>query len=173
CYGVAAVLYNGLGRYERAVPAARSASEMGPETGTCAWARVELIEAATRSGQPQLAVETLARLVAATSVGDSDWGLGILARSRALLSEGEAAEESYREAIERLSRTRLRPDTARAPLLSGEWLRRENRRLDARSELRAAHDQFTLIGLEAFAERTRTELKATGEHVRARAPEAR
>jgi len=99
--------------------------------------------------------------------------LGILARSRALLSEGESAEGAYREAIERLSRTRLRPDLARAHLLYGEWLRRENRRLDAREQLRIAHDQFATIGMEAFTERARTELQATGEHVRARAPEAR
>ena len=92
-----------------------------------------MIEAATRTGQTRLAGETLERLAEAASVGDSDWGLGILARSRALLSEGEDAEGSYREAIERLSRTQLRPDLARAHLLYGEWLRRENRRLDARS----------------------------------------
>ena len=173
CHWIAAVLYNGLGRYEQALVEAGRASEVGPETGTCAWARVELIEAAARSGQTQVAVETLARLTEAASVGERDWGLGILARSRALLSDGEAAEGSYREAIERLSRTQLRPDLARAHLLYGEWLRRENRRLDAREQLRLAHDQFTTIGMEAFAERARSELQATGEHVRARAPEAR
>jgi len=173
CHWIAAVLYNGLGRYEQALVEAGRASEVGPETGTCAWARVELIEAAARSGQTQVAVETLARLAEAASVGERDWGLGILARSRALLSDGEAAEGSYREAIERLGRTQLRPDLARAHLLYGEWLRRENRRLDAREQLRLAHDQFTTIGMEAFAERARSELQATGEHVRARAPEAR
>jgi DNA-binding CsgD family transcriptional regulator len=173
CHWIAAVLYNGLGRYDQALVEAGRASEVGPETGTCAWARVELIEAATRTGQARLAVETLARLAEAASVGGSDWGLGILARSRALLSVGEEAEGSYREAIERLSRTQLRPDLARAHLLYGEWLRRENRRLDAREQLRIAHDQFTTIGMEAFTERARMELQATGEHVRARAPEAR
>jgi DNA-binding CsgD family transcriptional regulator len=99
--------------------------------------------------------------------------LGVLARSRALLSEGEDAEAWYREAIERLSRTQVRTELARAHLLYGEWLRRENRRLDARSQLRIAHDLFTSIGMEAFAERARVELQATGEHVRAHTVETR
>ena len=99
--------------------------------------------------------------------------MGVVARSRALLSEGEDAEDSYREAIERLTRTQLRPDLARAHLLYGEWLRRENRRLDARSQLRIAHDLFTTIGMEAFADRARTELQATGESVRAHTVETR
>jgi DNA-binding NarL/FixJ family response regulator len=99
--------------------------------------------------------------------------LGIAARARALLSEGESAERLYQEAIERLGRTRLRPDLARARLLYGEWLRRAHRRVDARAQLRAAHDQFTSIGMDAFAERALTELQATGERVRKRAAEAR
>ena len=173
CQWVSGVLYNGLGRYERAGAEARPATEMGPELGTRAWARVELIEAATRSGQTQLAAETLERLGEATSVGGSDWGQGLFARSRALLSEGQDAESSYREAIERFSRTQLRPDLARAHLLYGEWLRRENRRLDAREQLRAAHNHFTSIGMEAFAERARTELRATGENVRRHTVESR
>jgi DNA-binding CsgD family transcriptional regulator len=90
------------------------------------------------------------------------------ARCRALLSEGERAERLHREAIERLARTRRRPELARAHLLYGEWLRRENRRVDARVQLRAAHDQFASIGMEAFAERARGELLATGEKVRKR-----
>jgi len=112
-------------------------------------------------------------LAEAASVGDTDWGLGVLARSRALLSDGDHAESCYREAIERLTRTRLRPELARAHLVYGEWLRRGNRRFDAREQLRLAYDQFATIGMEAFAERARTELQGTGEHVRARAPEAR
>ena len=108
-----------------------------------------------------------------TRASGNDWGLGIEARSRALLSDGEAAERLYREAIERLGRTRLRPELARAHLLYGEWLRRENRRVDARTQLRTAHDMFVAIGMEAFAERTRIELLATGETVRKRTVETR
>jgi DNA-binding CsgD family transcriptional regulator len=110
----------------------------------------------------------LEQLTAATAPSSTDWGRGTQARCRALLSEGESAERLHREAIERLARTRRRPDLARAHLLYGEWLRRENRRVDARVELRAAHDQFASIGMEAFAERARGELLATGEKVRKR-----
>jgi DNA-binding CsgD family transcriptional regulator len=173
CQFVSAVLYNGLGRYEQAVPEAQRASEQARALWISAWAHTELIEAAARTGKMRVAGEALGRLVEATSIGDSDWGLGVLARSRALLSEGEDAEGSYREAIERLSRTRVRPELARAHLLYGEWLRRENRRLDARAQLRIAHDLFTTIGMEAFAERARMELQATGEHVRAHTVETR
>jgi len=170
---LSALLYNGLGRYEQALAEAQGASEHVLESAVSAWARIELIEAASRTGQTRLAAAALERLVEATSACDSDWGLGILARSRALLSEGEDAERSYREAIERLSRTRLRPELARAQLVYGEWLRRENRRLDARGQLRIAYDQFTTIGMQAFAERARTELQATGEHVRRHTVETR
>ena len=173
CQWVSAILYNGLGRYEQALSEAQQASEEAPELFISAWALPELIEAASRTGETRIASEALERLVGATSVGERDWGLGVLARSRALLSDGPDAEGSYREAIERLRHTQLRPELARAHLLYGEWLRRENRRLDAREQLRSAHEQFTTIGMEAFAERTRTELQATGEHVRARADEAR
>ena len=173
CQWISAVLYNGLGRHEQAVVQAQRASAAGPELGTRAWARVELIEACSRTGETRLAAETLAGLDVAASVGERDWGLGLLARSRALLSEGDEAESCYREAIERLSRTQLRPDLARAHLLYGEWLRRVKRRVDARDQLRIAHEQFTTIGMEAFADRARNELQATGEHVRAHAPEAR
>jgi DNA-binding CsgD family transcriptional regulator len=173
CQWVSAALYNGLGRYDEARAEAQRASEYRPELGLCAWARIELIEAASRTGETRLAGETLERLAEATSAGDSDWGLGILARSQALLSKGDDAEGSYREAIVRLTRTQLRPELARAHLLYGEWLRRENRRVDARAQLRAAHKQFTSIGMEAFAERARTELQATGEHVRRHTVETR
>jgi DNA-binding NarL/FixJ family response regulator len=167
----AAVLYNGLGRYKQALAAAQQASEIIPELYVSTWALSELIEAASRTDQMVRAGEAMQRLVAETSVADSDWGLGIQARARALVSEGEEAERSYQEAIERLCRTRLRPDRARAHLLYGEWLRREGRRVDARAQLRAAYEQFTTIGMEAFAERARRELLATGEKVRKRSIE--
>ena len=173
CRWAAAVLFNGLGRYEEALAAARQASDQAPEVFVSAWGLPEVIEAASRTGETRLAVEALERLAEATSAGRTDWGLGILARSRALLADGSAAEESFREAIDRLSRTQLRPELARARLLYGEWLRREGRRTDARAQLRAAHGQFTSIGMEAFAERTRRELLATGETARRRTPEAR
>ena len=173
CQWTSAILYNGLGRYEEALVGAREASEQAPELYVSGWALSELIEAATRTGETRLAREALERLAEATSIGDSDWGLGILARTRALLTAGQDAEGSYREAIVRLSRTQLRPELARAQLVYGEWLRREGRRTDARAQLRAAHDQFTAIGMEAFAERARRELSATGETARKRTPEAR
>ena len=173
CQWVSAILYNALGRYEAALTAARRASDEAPELWVSGWALPELIEAAARTGKTRLAGEALERLAEAASVGDSDWGLGILARSRALLVDGEPAEQCYREAVERLSHTRLRPELARAHLLYGEWLRRENRRLDAREQLRIAHNLFINIGMQAFAERARTELHATGEHVRAHTVQTR
>ena len=168
-----AVLHNGLGRYEQALAEAQSPSEEAPELPLSGWALAELIEAAARTGKTQLAGEALEQLAEATSIGDSDWGLGIYARSRSLLTEGAAAEASYREAIERLGRTRLAPELARAHLVYGEWLRRENRRLDARAQLRIAHGLFGTIGMEGFAERARTELQATGESVRRHTVETR
>jgi len=164
---VAAVLYNGLGRYEKALGEAQAA-EQAPELHVSMWALPELIEAATRTGQRGLAADALGRLAEATSVGQTDWGQGIYARSRALLSDGADADRWYREAVDRLGRTGFRPELARAHLLYGEWLRREDRRADARAQLRAAHDMFTAIGMEAFAERARHELLATGETVRTR-----
>jgi len=128
----------------------------------------ELIEAASRTGRAQLAVEPLRRLAEATGTGQTDWGPGIYARSRALLSDGEDAERCYREAVTRLGRTGYRSELARAHLLYGEWLRREGRRVDARAQLRAAYEMCTGIGMQAFAERARHELLATGETVRKR-----
>jgi tetratricopeptide (TPR) repeat protein len=130
------VLMNGLGRYEEALAAAMEASEHTPEIRLASWALSELIEAATRAENAELARSALTRLGEHTEACDADWALGIHARSRALLSESEAAEPLYREAIDRLSRTSLRPELARAHLLYGEWLRREGRRRDARA---AAH----------------------------------
>jgi DNA-binding CsgD family transcriptional regulator len=173
CQWASGVLYNGLGRYVEALAEAREAARAPAGWFFSAFALPDLIEAATRTGETTLAVEALGRLVEATSVGESDWGLGVLARSRALLSEGEEAEGTYREAIDRLSRTQLRPDLARAHLVYGEWLRRQGRRIDARAQLRAAYDQFTSIGMEAFAERARRELSATGARARRRSPESR
>jgi ATP/maltotriose-dependent transcriptional regulator MalT len=167
------VLMNGLGRYEEALAAAVEASEDTPELSIATWALTELIEAATRIGNAELAKEALTRLGEQTEASDAEWALGIHARSRALLSEGEAAERLYREAIERLGRTRLRPELARSRLLYGEWLRRENRRVDAREQLRKAHEMLIAIGMEAFAERARRELLATGERVRKRTDETR
>jgi DNA-binding CsgD family transcriptional regulator len=167
CQLVSGILYNGLGRYEKALEEARQASEQG-RLYVSVWALPELIEAASRTGQTQVAAGALDRLAAATSISQTDWAQGIHARSRALLSDGEDADASYREAIERLGRTILRPDLARAHLLYGEWLRREGRRADARAQLRTAHDMFAAIGMAAFAERTRRELRATGETARKR-----
>jgi DNA-binding NarL/FixJ family response regulator len=168
-----AVLYNGLGRYENALAPAQQASEATPELFIAVWALPELIEAAIRSGNADLAPAALERLVESADASATDWGLGIAARSRALLSECEAAEDSYAEAIDRLSRTRLRAELARAHLLYGEWLRRQGRRTDARTQLRTAHEMLDTIGMEAFAERARRELRATGEKVRKRTVEAR
>jgi ATP/maltotriose-dependent transcriptional regulator MalT len=149
----------------------------GQRAGTPAvhrpWALPELIEAAARTGKTRLGAQALERLAEATSAGDGDWAFGIHARCRALLAEGQEAEGSYREAIDRLSRTPVRTELARAHLVYGEWLRRENRRVDARAQLRTAHEQFTAIGMEAFAERARRELLATGERVHKRTTETR
>jgi ATP/maltotriose-dependent transcriptional regulator MalT len=164
---------NGLGRYDEALAAAVEASEQAPELFTASWALSELAEAAIRTEHAELANGALGRLAEHTRRCDTDWGLAIHARSRALVSEGEAAERLYREAIDRFGRTRLRPELARAQLLYGEWLRRESRRKEAREQLRTAHASFVSIGMEAFAERARTELLATGEKVRKRTVETR
>ena len=132
------------------------------------WALPELIEAAMRAGQPGLARDALTRLTALTRAGGTDFGLGIEARCRALVSAPAVAEPLYAEAITRLARTQLGPELARAHLLYGEWLRRGNRRSEARAQLRTAHEAFSAIGAAAFAERTRRELLATGETVRRR-----
>jgi DNA-binding CsgD family transcriptional regulator len=164
----AAILRNGLGRYADALAAAQQASQDSPPLYVAMWALPELIEAAVRTGNPDIAHEALARLAEATQAGGTDFGLGVEARSRALVSEGETAESRYREAIDRLGRTQARPELARAHLLYGEWLRGEDRRRDARAELRTAYDLFTTMGMEAFAERARRELLATGDSVRKR-----
>ena len=169
----AAILYNGLGRYEEALVAAQQATEDVPHLFTSGWALPEQVEAAVRCGNRELASAALERLAEATTAGGSDWGLGIEARSRALLSDGEAADALYREGIERLGRAGVRPELARAHLLYGEWLRRERSRMAARHQLRAAHELLESIGMEAFAERAARELLATGEHARKRTVETR
>ena len=165
-----AILHNGLGRYQDALTAARQASEDPHDPPR---SLPELIEAATRCGVPEEAADALERLSNTTQVSGTDWGLGTEAYSRALLSDGDAAERLYRESIERLGRTGVRISLARAHLLYGEWLRRERRRLDAREQLRHAHTLFTEFGMEAFAERARVELVATGEHAHKRTVETR
>ena len=164
-----AVLNNGLGRYQKALSAAERATEnYDGELVFPNWGLVELIEAAARSGSPERAADAVRRLSESSSISGSDWGLGVEARSRALLSEGETADRLYLEAIERLGRTRMRAELGRAHLLYGEWLRRENRRTGAREQLHVAHEMLTDMGMDGFADRARRELLATGETVRKR-----
>jgi ATP/maltotriose-dependent transcriptional regulator MalT len=169
----AAVLYIGLARYEEATSAARQAAASTFDSWASMWALPELVEAAVHGGDAELACDALGRLADTTRPSGTDAALGIELRCRALMSNGPAADALYREEIDRLSRTRLRPELARAHLLYGEWLRRANRRIDARDQLRAAYDQFASIGMEAFAERARRELQATGEKARRRTLETR
>jgi DNA-binding CsgD family transcriptional regulator len=164
-----AVLLNGRARYAEALSAAVAACEDAPDLFITSWALGELVEAATRTEDAALARSALSRLGEHTRGVDTDWAVGVHARAAALVSEGEGAEQLYRRAIDHLGRTRLRPDLARAHLLHGEWLRREHRRVDARRELRVALELFTAIGMTAFADRARGELRATGERVRRRA----
>jgi DNA-binding CsgD family transcriptional regulator len=165
---VSAVLFNGLGRHEQALSAAQEATNDDSELFLPSWSLPELIEASVKSGKPELARGAVDRLSRTTGAAGTDWALGIEARSRALLAAGESAEASYQEAIERLGRTRFHPELARAHLLYGEWLRSEGRRVEAREQLRTAHGMFGTIGMEAFAERARLELLATGEKARKR-----
>ncbi len=169
-----AVLYNGLGRYGEAFAAVREAVDVAPYSELSTPSAVaELVEAAARAGERRIAERALERLTLCTRASGSDWALGVEARSRALLSDGDAAERLYQEAIERLRRTRVRVQLARSHLLYGEWLRRERRRLDARDQLRTARELFTSMGAEAFAARAERELLATGERVRKRRIETR
>jgi DNA-binding CsgD family transcriptional regulator/tetratricopeptide (TPR) repeat protein len=162
-----ALLYNGLGRYEAALAAARRACEY-EDLGFFGWALVELIEAAARCGQSETAAAALGKLTERTRASGTEWALGMEARSRALLSDGRVADALYRQAIEHLGRCRITVHLARARLLYGEWLRRQNRRLESRTQLRFAHETFSGAGAEGFAERARRELLATGETVRKR-----
>ncbi len=165
--------YNGLGRYEDALSAAERAAANPRGLAQSIWVLTELIEAAVRSGQVERATDPLAQLAELAHAADTDWALGTHARGAALLAEGAAAERLYREAIERLSRIHMRGSQtlARAHLLYGEWLRRQHRRVDAREQLRVAHTMLADMGADAFAERARRELQATGETVRKRSVE--
>jgi DNA-binding CsgD family transcriptional regulator len=169
---VAAILHNGLGRYQEALAAARQAAGHRL-VHISMWALPELVEAAARTGNTGLAGDAVDQLSEWTQAGGTDWGRGIEARSRALLSDGDAADRLYREALDRLGRSGMRPDLARTHLLYGEWLRRERRRTDAREQLRAACQMLDAIGMEAFAERARRELMAAGGTARRRTVSAR
>ena len=162
-----ACFHNGAGHYERALADASEADRQPWEWGAPNYFS-ELIEAAARCGQPAVARAQLERLAETVEPSGSDWGLGVYARSHALLTDGRAAEDLYLEAIECLRRSAILPELARAHLLFGEWLRRENRRVDARAQLRIAHAMLTAMGIHGFAERARHELLATGETVRRR-----
>jgi DNA-binding CsgD family transcriptional regulator len=163
-----ALLNNGLGNYQEALTAAQRATEYRGEMVAPDWATVELIEAATRSGRDDIAADAYRRLAEITSASGTNWAGGVQARSRALLTAGDTAERLYRESIERLGRTRMRADLARAHLLYGEWLRRERRRIDARAQLRIALAMLEAMGMDAFAARASRELQATGETARKR-----
>ncbi len=167
-----AVLYNGLGRYETALEPAQSASRLD-ELPVSTWSLPELVEAAARSGAGEVASEAVERLSERTRAADTSWALGVEARSRAMLTEGPPADRLYREAIERLGRSRAAVELARAHLVYGEWLRRDRRRMDARDQLRRARDMFTSMGARAFAARAGRELLATGETARKRTLETR
>jgi DNA-binding CsgD family transcriptional regulator len=165
-----AVLHNGLGRYDAALSAAQQASAQD-DLSHSVWALPELVEAATRVGQAQVAAAALQQLSERARASGTDWALGMEARSRALAAEGRLADDLYREAIDRLGETRVALELARARLLYGEWLRRERRRIEAREQLRNAYEMFAGMGAHVFAQRTRRELLATGERARRRAVE--
>jgi DNA-binding CsgD family transcriptional regulator len=162
-----AVLYNGLGRYQDALAAAQRACTH-EDLGFFGWSLIELVEAGARSDARGVASAALGQLEERTRASGTDWALGIRARSEALLNDGHVAEALYREAIERLGRSRIAVHLGRAQLVYGEWLRRQNRRREAREQLRAAHEMFRDVGIEGFAERARRELLATGEAARRR-----
>jgi DNA-binding CsgD family transcriptional regulator len=168
-----AVLCNGLGRYDTALEAAQVGAAHPPDMHVSSWALSELVEAAARCGKPEAATDALGRLEEMARACGTDWVIGVEARARALVADLADAEELYRHAIECLGRTRLRTELARAHLVYGEWLRRDRRRIDAREQLRRAHDIFTSIGMEAFAARAGRELLATGETARKRTVQTR
>jgi hypothetical protein len=170
---VRAILYNGLGRYEATLSLFGPDGERSYDVNTPPRAVAEVIEAAVRCEERQLAKRLLDRLAEMARASGTNWVVGVEARSRALVGDGDNADNLYREAIERLARTRLRLELARAHLLYGEWLRRERRRLGAREQLRTAYEMFSGMGAEAFAARAERELLATGERARKRTLETR
>jgi DNA-binding CsgD family transcriptional regulator len=167
-----AVLYNGLGRYDAALAGARAGCEYD-DLGVFGFCLVELVEAAARNGAHEEAAAALRQLEERTDAAGTNWALGVQAWARALLADDETAEPLYREALERLEHTRVGVHLARAHLVFGEWLRRENRRVDAREHLRTAHEMFGRAGALAFADRAGRELSATGETARIRTDAAR
>ncbi|TDC50328.1 helix-turn-helix transcriptional regulator [Jiangella ureilytica] len=168
-----AMLCNGLGRYREACQDGRLAAAHPEEMAVGTWGLAELIEAAVRAGERETAAAAVGQLTEMTRASGTDWALGVAARSEAQLLDGGAAEDRYREAIDRLGRTAVRTELARAQLLYGEWLRRAGRRLEARDQLRTAYDALTAMGVEAFAGRAHRELSATGETVRKRSDDTR
>ena len=171
-YWAQALLLNGLGRHRDALPAAHAAAGHAIESAVVYWALAELIESAVRSGRPELVAGAYERLAVSTRASGTDWALGVLARAGAQLATGQTADTLYRQAIEHLGRTRIKMELARAHLVYGEWLRRNNRRRDARDHLRSAYDMLSAAGADAFADRARRELAATGEPVAERAARA-
>jgi DNA-binding CsgD family transcriptional regulator len=169
----AAVLHNGVCRYEDALATASPANKDMPGLYLSTWMLPERIEAAVRCGQPDVARAALQDFVDSAHVGESDWGRGVEARSRALVSDGEQAEDHYLSAMDLIGRTPIRTELARTHLVYGEWLRRQHRRVDAREQLHTAYDLFVQMGADGFSERTRRELLATGEHVRKRKDDSR
>jgi len=168
-----AMLNNGLSHYTRALTAAERACEYPQELGFSIVVLPELIEAASRIDKSEKAIDALKMLVKATRCAGTEWALGIEARSFALVSQGEVADRLYREAIDRLGRTTACMESGRACLLYGEWLRRQNRRVEARIQLRVAHQMFVEMGAEVFVERADRELLATGETARKRTVDTR
>jgi len=161
---IGAVLYNGLGRYEEAFAAARQGCEY-EDLGFHSWCLFELIEAAARIGDKETATQAVRRLEERAGASGTDWGLGALASAQALLADDELADSLFTEAIERLERTRVVVHHARTRLTYGEWLRRVNRRVDARRHLSDAHEMFTRMGAQGFAERARRELAAAEQRI--------
>ncbi len=168
-----AVMLNGLGRYREALTIGSRASRSPSDIGAPNWALIEVIEAATRCQESEVAQRALERLTKLTRASGTEWALGVETRSRALLIEGKTAEDFYREGVERLDHVGARLEAARARLLYGEWLRRVGRRRDSRDQLRVAHETFTRIGAIAFIGRAERELRATGERVAKRVIKSR